>query len=131
MYRLAYKRPVAKAACHTPNTFAENQKEARPNVPFANIITKENGWDILVSLPGYTKEEVKISLTGNKVTISGKKEKSQEKFSRREWNNEWFERAFTLGDQSDAENISAEMNNGILTIHVPKKESAVTNIEVQ
>lgn len=131
MYRLAYKKPVVQSECHTPETTLENQKTARPYVPFSNIVTKENGWDIAVSLPGYTKEEVNISLTMNKLSISGKKEKTQEMFSRREWNNEWFERAFTLGENTDAENISAEMNNGILTIHVPKKARAVTNIDIQ
>ena len=131
MYRVAYKRPVMQTSCQPGNGSAENQKTARPFVPFANIITKENGWDIEISLPGYSKEEVNISLANNRLTVSGKKEKSTEKFNRREWNNEWFERSFNLGENADSEKISAEMNHGILTIRVAKKEKVVTNINVQ
>ena len=131
MYRVAYKRPYTHVSSQPSSTTAELQKTARPFVPFANIITKENGWDIEISLPGYTKEEVNIALANNRLTISGKKEKSPEKFNRREWNNEWFERYFTLGDNADTEKISAEMNHGILTLRVAKKEKIVTKIDVQ
>lgn len=131
MYKIAYKKPVARVFGQTPLSTGNDHSARRPFVPFTNVLSTDKGWELTVSLPGYSKDEVTIALSKNILTISGKKEVSQTKYNRREWNNENFERSFTLTDVTDYENISAEMAHGILTIMIPKKEKIVTNIHIQ
>jgi HSP20 family protein len=76
-------------------------------------------------LPGVKEENLEISLTGNRLTIGGKRE--QEK---REQNDRYFayersygsfSRAFTLPDGCDDEHVAADLKEGVLTLVIPKK----------
>lgn len=76
-------------------------------------------------VPGVKESEINVSLTGNRLTISGerneeKEEKSQTYYScERKYGS--FSRAYTLPEGIDAEHIGAELKNGVLTVAVPKK----------
>jgi HSP20 family protein len=109
-----------------PSLFKENFSTGSLN-NFAPINVKEieNGYELEVVAPGLNKEDFKISLEKNLLTIAVDKksesEQKTEKFLRREYKNSSFKRSFTVDENIDAESISAKYVNGILTLNLPKK----------
>lgn len=112
MYSTVYR----KADCTT----------CRPSV---NVHESENAYKLDVALPGYSKEEIKIKVDGNDLIISSEKEAKQEdKYLRREFASGAFKRSFELPGDVVGDNISAEYNNGILSLNLPKKEKVEIKI---
>lgn len=106
-------------------------------VPAVNIAESENEYHIELAVPGMKKEDFKINLEKNLLSISAeaKAENSQEdaakKYNRREYSYSSFVRTFTLPESADHSNIQAEYVDGILKINVAKKEEAkITSREI-
>jgi HSP20 family protein len=104
----------------------------------ANISEEENAFRIELYIPGFSKEDVKINVQKNILTIqSVKSENSEEKsnYLRREFGIRNFERKFSLPRNVNTDEISAAFSNGILEITIPKKEEVVekapTEIAIQ
>jgi HSP20 family protein len=102
---------------------------ARPlNVPAVNITERKDDFLVSMAAPGLKKEDFKINLDGNVVTISSekeeKKEESDDKITRREFSYSSFERSFSLPDDVNKEKIDARYIDGILELVLPKKEEA-------
>jgi HSP20 family protein len=100
----------------------------------ANISEEENSFRIELYVPGFSKEEVKINVQKNVLTIQSVKSENPEKKSNylsREFGTRNFERKFSLPKNVNTDEISAVFNNGILEITVPKKEEVVENIPVE
>ncbi len=101
----------------------------RYSVPAVNILEEDNEYRIEVIAPGIDKKDVKINLEDDLLTISSeRKEENEEKdkhYMRREFNYTAFSRSFVVPEEVNAEKISAEHKNGILTLHLPKKEEVV------
>ncbi|WP_207422608.1 Hsp20/alpha crystallin family protein [Desertivirga brevis] len=97
-------------------------------VPAVNIAETENGFHIELAAPGLNKEDFKINLEKNVLSISVEKKtentEENKRFSRKEYSYSSFVRSFTLPDSADQTNIDAEYTNGILRIIVAKKEEA-------
>jgi HSP20 family protein len=97
-------------------------------VPAVNIAETENAFHIDLAAPGLSKEDFKINLEKNVLSISVEKktEETQEnkRFSRKEYSYTSFVRSFTLPDTADQTQIEAEYADGILKINVIKKEEA-------
>lgn len=97
------------------------------NIPAVNVKEEENAFQIEVAAPGLKKEDFKLSLHENRLTISAKKEgkteTKTEKFSRQEFNYTSFQRTFTLPKNVDGEKIEASYTDGILHVGLPKKEA--------
>ena len=80
--------------------------------------------------PGLTKKDFKVELDGNSPTISSersneKEEKDEERYSRKEFSYQSFQRTFTLQkDVVDIDKIEAKYENGLLHLLIPKKEEA-------
>jgi HSP20 family protein len=76
-------------------------------------------------LPGVGEADLEVTLTGNRLTISGKREQENEDRSDRYYAYErsygTFSRSFTLPDGVDGENLRASLQNGVLEVTVPKK----------
>jgi len=98
------------------------------NLPAVNISEGKDDFRIEVAAPGLNKEDFKINLEHNVLTISSEKENKNEekdgKYMRKEFSYSSFRRSFTLPDTINAEKISANHNDGILCITIPKKEEA-------
>ncbi len=96
------------------------------NIPAVNVKEVENAFQIEVAAPGLKKEDFKLSLHENRLTISAKQEnqteEKTEKFSRQEFNYSSFQRTFTLPKNVDGEKIEASYTDGILHVGLPKKE---------
>ena len=97
-------------------------------VPAVNISENENEFQIELAAPGLKKEDFKISLDKNVLSVSADKkvENAEEgkKFSKREYSYNAFTRSFTLPEVADYTKIEAAYTDGILTLAVAKKEEA-------
>jgi len=106
--------------------------------PSADISETEKEYVIRASLPAVKKEDVKVTIEGGMITISGErkqqKEDASEKFHRVESFYGSFERTFSLPENSNAEAVRCESKDGVLTVHIPKSEplhKAAKQIRVQ
>lgn len=96
-------------------------------MPSVNVRETDREFDIELAVPGMKKEDFKISLNRNMLTISSEqqseKEEKEEGYSRREFNYQSFSRSFSLpAEVVDGQHIDAKYADGILYITVPKKE---------
>jgi HSP20 family protein len=104
-----------------------------------NIQENEKGYDLHVYAPGLKKEDLKIAMDRNVLTISydhneENKEQQEGKWLRNEYRHRSFKRSFTLNDKIDSSKISARYADGVLYVTLPKKEVAeqpqhVINVE--
>ncbi len=99
------------------------------NVMKTDIKELADGYEIITDLPGFTKEEVKVSLKDGYLTISAakglnqeEKDKSTGKYIRQERFAGACERTFYVGDVVTQEDIKGEFKHGILKLFVPKME---------
>lgn len=99
-------------------------------VPAANISETPDHFHIELAAPGLKKEDFKLNLEQNVLTISV--EQSQENnaenknYNKREYSYSSFVRSFTLPDSADDSGIEAEYIDGILKINIAKREEAKT-----
>jgi len=89
--------------------------------------TKE-GYVFRADLPGVKEPDLDISVTGNRLTVSGKRdcEKRQEgeRYFAAECGYGAFSRSFTMPDHVDADHVRADLKDGVLTLVVPKRPEA-------
>lgn len=80
-------------------------------------------------LPGIKEQDIQVELTGNRLSISGKREAEKEDKGETYYTYERsygsFARTFTLPEQTDGANVKAELKNGELTVVVPKLAPSV------
>ncbi|MEO1653238.1 MAG: Hsp20/alpha crystallin family protein [Bacteroidota bacterium] len=112
------------------NTFVG--RDFTHHVPAVNIKENDESFGIELAAPGLNKEDFKVNVENNVLTISAeKKEEKTDKYNRREFAYSSFKRAFRLPKLVDGEKIKAEYKDGVLNISLPKKEEAKPkNIEI-
>jgi len=102
--------------------------ETRRSLPAVNIIEGKNDYKIEVAAPGLNKEDFKINLENNVLTVSSEKEEKEEnndsKVMRKEFSYYSFSRSFTLPLTVMADKISATHKDGVLQISIPKRDEA-------
>lgn len=114
------------------NDWMENNFNSRigSNVPAVNIKESKNDFQVEVAAPGMKKEDFKIELDHNLLSISSEikeeheSENKDNNFTRKEFSFHSFKRSFTLPDSVDNGKIMANYENGVLKINLPKKEEA-------
>jgi len=91
---------------------------------------RENGSSIRIvaDVPGVKREDLDISITGNRLIVSGQREAEQRHKDENvhTWERQFgqFTRTFTLPDNVDTEHITSELREGVLTIVAPLKAGA-------
>ena len=110
-----------------PSIFREdNGSNPKFSIP-VNIRETDSEFQLEVIAPGLEKEDFRIKLDNNLLTVSAEKKTEQksenEKLIRREYRQHSFSRSFTIDDTIDAEKIAAKYLNGVLTLNLPKKET--------
>ena len=98
-------------------------------VPAVNTFENYDAFALEVAAPGMKKEDFKIELDNNTLTISSEQEENKKvkenEYSRREFRYHSFTRSFQLPDNKvDSSNITAKYADGILYVNIPKKEEA-------
>ena len=96
-----------------------------------DIKEQANGYELIIDLPGFTKDEVKASIENGYLTISAakgldkdEKEKDTGRYIRQERYAGACQRSFYVGEDIKQEDIKGEFKHGILKLFVPKKEAA-------
>lgn len=94
--------------------------------PHVDACETENGYEIEVALPGIHKEDIAIDFQEGKLTISGERrfEKKEEgrRYQMLETQYGTFSRSFYLPDNVNPDKISAQLQDGVLLVNVPKDE---------
>jgi HSP20 family protein len=104
--------------------------------PLVDIAEDDKEYLIKAELPEVKKEDVKLNIHDNVLSISGErkyeKEEKGKKYHRVERAYGSFIRSFSLPDDADASKVAAEYKDGMLKVHLPKSEKAkARSIEVK
>jgi HSP20 family protein len=101
--------------------------------PAANILEHADAFELNLAAPGLKKDDFKIGLENNILTISSEtldeKVEESKNYTRKEFFFGSFSRSFTLPKTIDLEKIKADYENGILKVMLPKKEEARLDIK--
>ncbi|HYG33271.1 MAG TPA: Hsp20/alpha crystallin family protein [Clostridia bacterium] len=116
----------------TPHAEIQRQTPRAPHdgrefiLPPANIVATENGYVVEVDMPGVGKEGLEITVEGNELTITGRRtsELPEHELCYCETAHADFRRVFELGPDVDTARISAQMQQGVLILRLPKSEKA-------
>lgn len=92
-----------------------------------DIKEHKDNYSIMIDLPGYNKDDIKISIDDGYLTINAKMSKDEEekekgRFIRRERYFGECSRSFYVGDNVEVDDIKASFKNGALSLEIPKKE---------
>jgi HSP20 family protein len=101
--------------------------------PAANIVEHEGDFQIDLAVPGMNKDDFKIDVENNLLTVSSEKqaqnEENDKNYTRKEFAYGSFSRSFTLPKSVNTDNINATYKNGILQIVLPKKEEEKVKVK--
>jgi HSP20 family protein len=93
--------------------------------PSFDVTENKDAYVFKADVPGVKKEDLEISMTGNRLAVSGKRDTEQETKNDTYYTYErqygTFTRTFTLPDGADVEHARSELKEGVLTLVVPKK----------
>ena len=117
-------RLLGEAFGRSPRTTAETEW-----APAVDVTTESNDLIIRAELPGVTREDVHVTLSGGVLTISGERKEEQERkdagYLVRERRYGSFRRAITLPEGTDESKISASFKDGLLEVKVRDGASEV------
>jgi HSP20 family protein len=98
--------------------------------PGFDITENKDSYTFKADVPGVKKEDLEISVTGNRLQISGKRDTTQETKTDTVYTYERqygsFVRSFTLPDGADPDHARSELKDGVLTLVIPKIAAAQT-----
>lgn len=98
------------------------------SAPRANIVESKDGFKLELLAPGYGKEDLKLNVEDDTLTISGERKqedlRESERWTRREFSHTSFKRSFRLPENVKADAIQADLVNGVLTVSLPKTEES-------
>jgi len=98
-------------------------------LPAINIKDEETQYDIEFAVPGYNKDDFKVSIEKGILTVKAEvkdeREENHNGYSRREFSYKSFERNFTLPENVYEDRIHCKFDNGILRVLVPKNKIAI------
>src|SRR5262249_47475659 len=93
--------------------------------PTFDVKETKDGYVFRADLPGVNQEDLEISLTGNRLSISGHREEEKreqnEPYSATGRSYGSFSRSSPLPDGTDAEHVTADLKSGVLVLTIPKK----------
>jgi HSP20 family protein len=104
------------------------------NLPSVNLKETDKKIEIEMAAPGLKKQDFKVEVENNLLSISSEKQEEREETSKvdnyykKEFNYQSFRRSFSLPDYADENKISADYKDGILHVEIDKKEGAKQRI---
>ena len=122
--------PFSDSDKEVKNTYMKLYGRKASHVMKTDIRELDNGYEVVVDLPGFTKDEVQATLENGYLTISAEKgldkdekEKESGRYIRKERYAGACSRSFYVGEDITEEDIKAEFKHGLLKLFVPKKEA--------
>lgn len=115
------------------NYFSDFEDDSVVWSPRADIEETENAYRVLADLPGIDKKDLKVSMHDHTLTISAerkheKEEKEKDSYYRKERAYGSFQRSFTFPNHVKTDGIKADYKNGVLSVEVPKSETALPKL---
>ena len=97
-------------------------------IPAFDVRETKDGYVFKADVPGFREQDIDINVTGNRLTVSGKRESEQvdesDTYYCCERSAGAFTRTFTLPEGANAEQVRAELKDGVLSLHAPKSAEA-------
>jgi len=107
------------------------EREQKNSLPAVNIKESATQFSVEFAAPGFKKSDFKINVEGTLLTVeaekSEEKNEKNERFTRKEFSYNSFERSFTLPQSVNGEKIDAKYSDGILSLTIPKKDVSKEN----
>jgi HSP20 family protein len=107
------------------DTFGTFDTGPRAFAPTFEVKETKDAYVFKADLPGIPEKDVEIHMTGNVLTVSGERRQESvqegERYFAIERGYGRFSRSFSLPDGTDAEHVTAEMKDGVLSVRVPKR----------
>lgn len=110
----------------TPVTRVERPSQRREFIPACDIVESKEDVKLFIDMPGVKSESVELDLENGALTITARVEDrvpADMNFLLREYGIGDFRRSFNIGEGIDANEISAALRNGVLTVTLPKSEA--------
>jgi len=115
----------------TRDLFRNPWKMQWSNLPSVNVKETDGDFRIELAAPGLDKNDFKIDLEKDVLTISAEKKmentEENDRYTRKEFEYHNFRRSFTMPENVNGENIKATYEKGVLHVVLPKKEVSVQN----
>ena len=111
----------------------ERRESRRTYLPHVDILDGETESLLLIDLPGIEKDSLDITLEKNTLTVKARQaslEREGYKLAYSEYGVGDYERSFTLTENVNRDEISASMQDGVLSLRIPKAEPAVKKISL-
>lgn len=108
--------------------FSNRGQNRAMQLPAVNICEDEKSYQVDVVAPGFKKDDFKINMEDDLLTISAEQKQesgeggNEKHYSRREYSYSSFTRSFQLPENTQAEEINAKYEDGVLKITIPKSE---------
>ncbi|SCY34798.1 Hsp20/alpha crystallin family protein [Butyrivibrio sp. INlla14] len=116
------------ATDHQNTALSDRNGFAGASLMRTDVIEKEDSYQLEADLPGFNKEDIKIDLKNDILTISAQHSENNDekdeggKYIRRERRSSSYQRSFRV-ENLKPEDIIAQYRNGVLTVNIPKKEA--------
>jgi len=123
-----YRNPMWQMMNRLLDDYSNTADEPVAWSPRIEVVENENSFEVSAELPGLERDDVKVEVQSNILTLSGEKRTSQEKKDRnvciceRAYGS--FSRSFQLPALVDSTGIKASVKNGVLSVVLPKAEEA-------
>lgn len=115
--------------------FRDTVSSAMPkhNLMKTDIRESETDYSIMVDLPGYNKEDIKVNVQDGyltiEATINNEVDEEEDNYVRRERYTGSASRSFYVGEDITTEDVKANFRNGVLTLSIPKKDVIETETQ--
>jgi HSP20 family protein len=113
---------IFEAFFNRPNRSLGNSVECS-TVPQANVRRVDNGYEITIAAPGFSRSDFSVNVDNRTLTIASKKEETQgsksDIYTSREYSYSTFSRSWSVPEAVDVESIDARYDAGILYVTVP------------
>lgn len=90
-----------------------------------DVKESESAYDLSIDMPGYDKEDIKLTLENGYLTVEAERRDNNESKYIRQERSYSCKRSYYVGDAVTEEDIKAKYNNGTLELHVPKKQAQI------
>jgi HSP20 family protein len=124
---------IFEAFFNRPSRAISSQVEYS-TVPLANVWRSDEGYEIAIAAPGFSRGDFSVNVDNRTLTISSKKEEAQEsksdKYTSREFSYSTFSRSWSMPEAVDVESIDARYDAGILYVTVPTLEKRSQHVVI-
>ena len=131
-------RPMIQRNAWLPTVFnslfdADLMPRTAATAPAINVLESDKDYTVELAAPGLKKEDFNVNINdeGNLVIKMEQKQENKEEdkkghYLRREFSYSKYEQTLILPDDVEKDSISARMENGVLTVQLPKMQQTVT-----